>query len=245
MRIGAFDVEHHALLGSTNETAKQRAELGCPHGTVIWADEQTAGHGRYGRPWHSPPGNLLFSVVLRPSVPVSRGVELGFLVALIVAEYAAEVVPHSASVTLKWPNDVQVDDAKVAGVLPEAGTSDTALNWLVIGVGLNLANAPTDTPYPATSLRAHGVATTPEQALRAFLARLEHWLPRWENEGFGPVRDTWLAFAPGLGTDVTVTMGDRQQHGVFNGLDADGAMLLATADGTRRISAGEVKFGSM
>ena len=245
MRIGAFDVEHHALLGSTNETAKQRAELGCPHGTVIWADEQTAGHGRYGRPWHSPPGNLLFSAVLRPSVAVSRGVELGFLVALIVAECVAEVLPPSASVALKWPNDVQVDDAKVAGVLPEAGTSDTALNWIVIGVGLNLAHAPTDTPYPATSLRAHGVSMTPEQALRKFLARLEHRVHGWENEGFGPVREAWLAFGPRLGTEVTVTKGDLRQRGVFNGLDADGAMLLATAEGTRRISAGEVAFGSM
>jgi BirA family biotin operon repressor/biotin-[acetyl-CoA-carboxylase] ligase len=245
MRIGAFDVEHHALLGSTNETAKQRAEGGCAHATVIWADEQTAGHGRYGRPWHSPPGNLLFSVVLRPSVAVSRGVEVGFLVAVIVAECLVEALPRSARVALKWPNDVQVDGAKVAGVLPEAGTSDMTLNWIVVGVGLNLAHAPTGTPYPATSLRAHGVAMTPEQALRAFLARLEYWLPRWEKEGFGTVRDAWLTYAPGLGTEVTVTMGDRQQRGVFNGLDVDGAMLLATANGTRRISAGEVAFGWM
>jgi BirA family biotin operon repressor/biotin-[acetyl-CoA-carboxylase] ligase len=86
---------------------------------------------------------------------------------------------------------------------------------------------------------------TPEQALRAFLARLEYWLPRWEKEGFGTVRDAWLTYAPGLGTEVTVTMGDRQQRGVFNGLDVDGAMLLATANGTRRISAGEVAFGWM
>ena len=78
---------------------------------------------------------------------------------------------------------MQVDGAKVAGVLPEAGTADMTLNWIVIGVGLNLAHAPTDTPYPATSLRAHGVAMTPEQALRAFLARLEHWLPRLGERG--------------------------------------------------------------
>jgi BirA family biotin operon repressor/biotin-[acetyl-CoA-carboxylase] ligase len=176
---------------------------------------------------------------------VSRGVELGFLVAVIVAECIAELLPPSDRVTLKWPNDVQVDGAKVAGVLPEAGTSDMALNWVVVGVGLNLAHAPTGTPYPATSLRAHGVAVRSEHALRAFLARLERWLPRWEAEGFGPVREAWLAFAPASGTEVSVTMGDRQHRGVFDGLDADGAMLLATADGTRRISAGEVAFGSM
>jgi BirA family biotin operon repressor/biotin-[acetyl-CoA-carboxylase] ligase len=133
---------------------------------VISADEQTAGHGRYGRPWHGPPTNLLVSVVLRPSVAVSRGVELGFLVALIVAEYVPEVLQQSAGVALKWPNDVQGGRREVAGVLPEAGASDTTLNWIVVGVG----HAPTDTPYPATSLRAHGVAMTPEQALRKLLA---------------------------------------------------------------------------
>jgi BirA family biotin operon repressor/biotin-[acetyl-CoA-carboxylase] ligase len=74
MRIGAFDVEHHALIGTTNETAKQRAEPGNADGTVIWADQQTAGHGRHGRFWHSPPGNLLFSIALRPTVAVSHGI---------------------------------------------------------------------------------------------------------------------------------------------------------------------------
>jgi BirA family transcriptional regulator, biotin operon repressor / biotin---[acetyl-CoA-carboxylase] ligase len=172
-----------ARLDQRDSQAARRA--GCADGTVISADEQTAGHGRYGRPWHGPPTNLLVSVVLRPSVAVSRGVELGFLVALIVAEYVPEVLQQSAGVALKWPNDVQGGRREVAGVLPEAGASDTTMNWIVVGVG----HAPTDTPYPATRLRARGVAMTPEQALRKLLARLEHWLPRWENEGFGLVRD--------------------------------------------------------
>jgi BirA family biotin operon repressor/biotin-[acetyl-CoA-carboxylase] ligase len=72
---------------------------------------------------------------------------------------------------------VRVDGAQVAGALPEAGTSDMTLNWIVVGVGLNLAHAPTGTPYPATGLRARSVAVTADQVLRAFLARRQHWLP--------------------------------------------------------------------
>ena len=243
MPNGLFRVQHHTLLDSTNDEAKRLADQGCAHGTVVWADEQTAGHGRLGRPWHSPPGNLLVSVVLRPSVLAPRVAELGFVAAVAVAACVAQHLPPDAGVGLKWPNDVQVDGAKIAGILPEARSAGAVLDWVVLGIGLNLAHAPAGMPYPVTSLAAHGATVTPEQGLQTFLAHLEQWLRRWETEGFDPVRAAWLAHARGLGGAVTVQVGDRQQHGVFHGLDADGAMLLATADGLRRITAGEVAFG--
>ena len=228
---------------STNEEARRLAESGCPHGTVIWADAQTAGHGRYGRSWHSPPGNLFLSVVLRPSGSASRGPELGFLAAVVVAECVAGLLPRPDCVALKWPNDVQIDGAKVAGILPEAQSAGDGLAWVVLGVGLNLAHAPADTPYPATSLRAHGATVTPERGLRAFLAPLGHWLRRWDEAGFGQVRTAWLARAQGRGQEVTVKLGNRQERGIFRDLDADGAMLLETTHGLRRITAGDVAFG--
>jgi BirA family biotin operon repressor/biotin-[acetyl-CoA-carboxylase] ligase len=240
---GWLSVQHHAVLGSTNDEAKRLADAGCPHGTVVWADEQTAGHGRYGRVWQSPAGNLLFSVVLRPQVRALRAAELGFLCAVVVADCVAELLPRGDGVGLKWPNDVQVDGAKVAGLLPEAESSGEALAWVVLGVGLNLAHAPVGTPYPATCLRLHGATATPEQALWAFLRHLAGWLPRWKHEGFVAVRDAWLARALGLGGEVVVNLGDRQQRGIFRGLDSDGAMILGTAQGDRRITAGDVAFG--
>jgi BirA family biotin operon repressor/biotin-[acetyl-CoA-carboxylase] ligase len=237
-----FTVRHHALLDSTNEEARRLAEQGCAHGTVIWADEQTAGHGRYARPWLSPPGNLLVSAVLRPSVPIARVAELGFIAAVVVADCVAGLLPPGPRVTLKWPNDVLVDDAKISGVLPEAGGADEA-PWVVVGVGLNLAHAPTDVLHPATSLSAHGATVTPEDGLRACLTHFEGWLTRWRSEGFGAVRDAWLARAPAVGAEVTVTKAAEQARGVFNGLDADGALLLGVAGGVQRITAGDVKFG--
>ena len=243
MLIGPFDVRHHALLDSTNDEARRLAVQGCAHGTVVWADEQTSGHGRFGRPWHSPPGNVLCSVVLRPPVAASRAGELGFVCAVATADCVAAALPAIARVGLKWPNDVQVDGAKIAGILPEAQSDEGVLNWVVLGVGLNLAHAPSGMPYPVTSLNAHGAMATPEQGLRAFLRCLAHWMPRWEREGFSPVRARWLTYARGLGTEVTVNFGDRQLRGLFRDLDVDGAMLLATSDGVSRITAGDVAFG--
>ena len=141
---------------STNDEAKRLAAAGCAHGTVIWADEQTAGRGRFDRPWHSPPGNLLFSVVLRPPVPASRAAELGFVAAVATADCVAGLLPAGDPVGLKWPNDVQVDGAKIAGILPEARSLEGKLDWAVLGVGLNLSHAPTGVPYPVTSLTLAG-----------------------------------------------------------------------------------------
>jgi BirA family biotin operon repressor/biotin-[acetyl-CoA-carboxylase] ligase len=244
MGIAPFDVRRHAILDSTNDEARRLAGQGCPHGTVIWADEQTSGHGRFGRPWHSPPGNLLFSVVLRPTVAPSRAPELGFTCAVVTADCVAGLLPDGATVGLKWPNDVQIDGAKIAGILPEAQSGDGVLNWVVLGVGLNLAHAPSGLSYPVTSLRAHGPMMTPEGCLTAFLDHLARWLPRWEQDGFAPVRAAWLSYARGLGTEVVVKLGDRQERGIFSDLDADGAMLLRTADGPRRITTGDVAFGT-
>jgi BirA family biotin operon repressor/biotin-[acetyl-CoA-carboxylase] ligase len=238
-----FQVNHYPLLDSTNDEAKRLAEQGCAHGTVVWADEQTSGHGRRGRPWQSPPGNLLFSVILRPAGAPSRAAELGFVTAVVAAECVAGFLPHPDRVSLKWPNDVLVAGAKVAGLLPEAQIAGGALAWVVLGVGLNLTNSPTDTPYPATNLHAHGAMVTPEQGMNAFLTQMAEWLPRWTSEGFNPIRLAWLARAAGVGTAVTVTLNDRQERGVFRGLDADGAMLLDTAHGQRRITTGDVAFG--
>lgn len=219
--------------------------MGCASGTVVRADEQTAGRGRAGRHWRSLPGNLHASVVLRPAAPASVTAEIGFVAAVAMGECVAGLLPPGSRVGLKWPNDVQVDGAKIAGLLPEAACVGPDLSWVVIGAGLNVAHAPEDLPYRATSLRAHGAVVTPGQALEAFLAQLAHWLARWQADGFAPIRAAWLARASGIGSEAAVTLAGRQQRGIFRGLDMDGAMLLDTPDGARRITAGDVAFGAL
>lgn len=245
MSIGGFHVRHHAVLGSTSDEAKRLAEEGCTSGTVVQADEQTAGRGRAAHHWHSPPGNLHASVVLRPASPASVIAEIGFVAAVAMGECVAGLLPPGSRTGLKWPNDVQVDGAKIAGLLPEAACVGADLSWVVIGAGLNLVHAPEGLPYKATSLHAHGTVITIEQALDAFLAQLAHWLARWQADGFAPIRAAWLARASGLGSEAAVMLAGRQQRGTFRGLDMDGAILLDTPDGAQRITAGDVAFGAL
>jgi BirA family biotin operon repressor/biotin-[acetyl-CoA-carboxylase] ligase len=165
-----------------------------------------------------------------------------------MADCVAELLPQGSSpdaeVELKWPNDVRIAGAKVAGLLPEAQCLGSDLIWVVLGAGLNLREAPTGLPYEATNLRAHGATVTPEQALDTFLAQLAHWLQCWQDQGFAPVRAAWLARETGVGRQVTVTLGDRQERGVFAGLDDNGALILRTETEERLVTAGEVAFAS-
>jgi BirA family biotin operon repressor/biotin-[acetyl-CoA-carboxylase] ligase len=114
-----FLIQHHERLGSTNDEARRLAASGAPHGTVIHADEQAAGRGRFGRTWYSPPGNLYLSVLLRVDLPPERVSELSFVTALTVADAVDALLPKQMKSTLKWPNDVLVNDGKIAGILVE------------------------------------------------------------------------------------------------------------------------------
>src|SRR5450631_4313976 len=114
-----FTVWHHQQIGSTNDEARRLAMDGAPHGTVVHADEQTAGRGRFTHTWFSPPGNLYLSVLLRTGQPAARAAELSFLPALAVADTVETLLPRQTRTMLKWPNAVLVNGAKIAGILLE------------------------------------------------------------------------------------------------------------------------------
>ena len=161
-------------VGSTNVEALELAAAGAPTGTIVWAERQSQGRGRRGRAWESPAGNLYCSVILRPRArPVAQ---VSFVAAVAVAE---AIERFDLGVQLKWPNDVLMDGAKVAGILLE-GTGSA----LVLGTGVNIASAPPG----GISLRTQGVATSVARVLQAYLAALKDWMARWESEGFTPVR---------------------------------------------------------
>jgi BirA family biotin operon repressor/biotin-[acetyl-CoA-carboxylase] ligase len=116
---------------------------------------------------------------------------------------------------------------------------------MAVGVGANLAVPPTETPYPATCLAAHGAAPSRNAALGALDAAFAHWLKVWEEGGFEPVRAAWTARAHGLGEACTVVQGERLVTGINDGLDADGALLLRVGGAQQRITAGDVIFGGV
>jgi BirA family biotin operon repressor/biotin-[acetyl-CoA-carboxylase] ligase len=241
-------VIHLEQTDSTNDDAKRMAAQGAAEGTIVWADRQSAGRGRRGRRWESPAGNLYCSLVLRPDVPLARAGQVGFAAALAIAETVEALLPDRAVVRCKWPNDVLIHGRKTAGLLLETETrADNTVDWLVLGVGINVASHPKNVESPATSLSTEGSQADVDSVLTQFCRHFYRWYESWRNDGFAPLRDAWLMRAAGLGGPITVRLDDRTIAGVFGGLDADGALLLHSAgkdagDAPQRITAGDVFF---
>lgn len=231
-------------IDSTNEEARRLAKAGTEGPVWIMARTQTAGRGRRGRSWVSPPGNLMATLLLRPDCPPIAAGQLSFVAALAVAELVQGVDPR-LEITLKWPNDVLVRDKKVAGILLESSSRPSgALEFLAIGIGVNLRHHPDDTPYPVTSLAAQTARVPePEQALSALAQGFDRAFRLWRTHGFGPIRDGWLKRAKGVGRPILVRLADEELEGIFQGLDSDGALILQQPSGlTRLVTAGEVFF---
>lgn len=231
----------HDQLDSTNDEAKRLGIEGAPSGCVVWARSQPKGRGRRGRAWDGPPGNLYMSLLLRPHATPAAAAPLGFVAALAVGEGCAPFLPETAQPRYKWPNDVLVGGRKISGILLESqALSDGFLDWLVVGIGINVASHPEGTEFPATSVTASGGKATVEQVLESTVARYHHWMERWEEKGFDPIREAWLEKAVGIGNPVTVRLERQVLEGRFVDLDRDGALILETHEGNRRIMAGDV-----
>jgi len=230
---------------STNEEARRRLAAGAETPFWILAERQTAGRGRRGRTWDSAAGNLFLSGAYRLSGAPAELAQLSFVAALAAHDaLAGQVLP--GALTLKWPNDVLLRGAKVGGILLESG-EDARGRWLIAGIGINIASAPAETPYPATCLAEHLAPglnrPLPETLADAIASGFDSWLGAWRREGFAPVRAAWLARASGLGGPVSVRAGGGETGGVFEDLDDSGALCLRAPDGAlMRVTAGEVFF---
>jgi len=244
-----YRLVRYETVGSTNDQAKRLAHDGAPSGTLVWAGAQSQGRGRRGRPWESPCGNLYVSMLLRPACAAAQAAQLGFVAALALADAlqrslgprAVEEGAFPPHIALKWPNDVLVNRRKVAGILLESETGrGEAVEFVVIGIGVNIAAAPAQSEYPATSLAAEGADLTPAALLERLIAAFDDRYRQWRDAGFAPVRRAWLERATGLGEPVRVRLERATLHGRFLDLDGEGALLLDSADGPRRIAAGEV-----
>jgi len=230
-------------IDSTNLEAQRLARAGAPEGTLVWAREQTSGRGRRGRQWSSPPGNLYLSLLLRPAAAPAEAAGLGFLAAVALAEVLTELLPQERAVRCKWPNDVMVDGAKIAGILLEAEAMGEASPALVLGIGVNVGNHPEGLAYPVTSLAAVGGGASVEDLLQRLAERLLAWHSQWRRDGFAPVRARWLEFVAGLGEAVELRLDGQVIRGRFAALDPSGALLLELPEGGRRlVTAGDVSY---
>jgi BirA family biotin operon repressor/biotin-[acetyl-CoA-carboxylase] ligase len=205
---------HFRVTDSTNERARALAAKGAPHGTLVTADEQTAGRGRQGREWVAAPGSsLLLSLVLRgagPALPLAAAVAV------------CEALPVEAAI--KWPNDIWIDRRKVAGILVEARPQE---GWAVVGIGVNVHEAP-----PIEHVTSLGGAVSVEELLERLLPALDGWLRRPLPE----VLAAWRSRDALLGQPVRWENGS----GKGAGIDETGALLVDTDSGRVALQAGEV-----
>jgi BirA family biotin operon repressor/biotin-[acetyl-CoA-carboxylase] ligase len=231
----------YAELDSTNEEARRLAEAGEAGPLWITAARQTAGRGRRGRAWNMAAGNLATTLLLRPEASQAITGQLSFAAALAAAEMVQYFAPDAA-ITVKWPNDVLAEGRKIAGILLEGG-HDSKGGWLAIGIGVNLAHHPEGTVFPATSLPQLGIAPLScDQAMGLLAVRFAHWYDAWMEKGFEALRAAWLKRVSGLGAPITARLPHETRAGVFEGIDASGALLLNDGTQVRAIAAGEVFF---
>jgi len=246
-RIGRR-LEYLKLTSSTNVDAFRLAEDGAIEGTVVIADTQTGGKGRRGRVWSSPAGvNLYCSVVLRPAIMPHEAPQLTFLSAVAAAraiELTTRLVPE-----IKWPNDLLISGKKVAGLLNEMSAETDGINFVILGIGVNLNMTvdqfPGDLRHPATSLMLEsGARVDRSRFTGTMLNELDRLYHDFLVHGFGPIRDEWQRRCIANGRDVLVSdSGTECTGGRFVGIDADGAMLLRSEDNIlHRITCGDVRI---
>lgn len=225
-------------LPSTSDLLLRLAAAGEPEGLAILALTQTAGRGRDGRGWSSPAGNLYISVLLRPGGPARAAAGYALLGAVALAEALDPFLPDPAQLRLKWPNDLLLGGAKMAGMLCEsAATAEGTLDFLVIGLGANLAVAPSVPDRPTACLPT---PVPPERVATRLLHRIEAWRGRMAAEGLAPLVAAWMARGPDPGARLTLRSGAAVTAGLYRGLDGDGALLLEVDGQVRRYASGEV-----
>jgi len=236
-------------IDSTNAEARRRAEAG--EGGPLWitALRQRAGRGRRGRAWSTETGNLAATLLTTTAKPPAEAAQVTFVAALAIADLYDAYVPASL-VSIKWPNDVLIGDAKASGILVESGARLDGLLWLAVGCGVNLNHAPGGAERPATRIADHlrgdvSAAPTPEQAMTALAEAFARRFADWERLGFAATADAWTARARGLGQSCIARLHAETIEGVAEGLEADGALRLRLPDGqVRRITAGDVFFAA-
>lgn len=245
-RIGQR-LEYFKITASTNADAFRLAEDGAVEGSVVLADSQSGGKGRRGRVWSSPAGvNLYCSVVLRPAIMPHEAPQLTFLSAVAVAraiEQSTDLTPE-----IKWPNDLLISGKKVAGLLNEMSAETDGINFVILGIGVNLNMTadqfPDDLRHPATSLFLEsGVRVDRSLFTGTMLRELDRLYADFLMHGFGPVREEWQRRCNASGRQVLVSdSGTECSGGRFVGIDSDGALLLRSEDDAlHRITCGDVR----
>jgi BirA family biotin operon repressor/biotin-[acetyl-CoA-carboxylase] ligase len=245
-RVLGQEITYLREVASTQETAKSLAAQGAKEGTVAIAETQSGGRGRIGRAWSSPPGGIYFSIILRPDIKPAEALRLPLIAGVAVARAIEKLTDLTPK--LKWPNDIIVKDRKTGGILTEMSAEVDRLDWVIIGIGLNVntpqESFPSEVEGIATSLMEAGGKHIPRvRLLQHILAELESLYHDFGKYGFEPIREQWKSFSNTIGADVIISSATGQTTGLAVDIDSDGALILQKDDGTQeRIIAGDVSL---
>ncbi len=237
-------IHFFARIDSTNIAARKLAELGAKEGTVVIAGSQSKGKGRMGRLWQSPPGNLHTSIILRPQIPPTSAPQVTLMAAVATAKVIARTI--EANPEVKWPNDILIHGKKVAGILTEMDCQGNTLNFIILGIGVNI-NAPLKF-FPRellSSITSLGYETGGDVSLpqftRCLYQEIERYYDLWMAKGFRRIRNEYTKLSLLPGKPVQISSFKKITSGEVQGIDEEGALLLLLSNGrVERIVAGDV-----
>lgn len=243
-KLFGHKIYYYSETGSTNDDAFSLGNECAPEGTAVIADSQTGGKGRLGRLWQSPSGtNIYTSVILRPRMESSGASRIPIMVGVAVAEVLDAYCP--GKISLKWPNDVLLNDKKVCGILSQAKITNGKIEFVVLGIGINVNMSDSQFPgkirHIATSLLLDtGREVSREDLIISLYENLEKWYKQLTQKGFGGTREKWLSRTKMIGQTVQVVFKEEIITGKAAGIDGDGSLILV-ADGNKeiKVSAGD------
>lgn len=241
--FGKRQVLYFSETDSTNAQAKDIAARGAPEGTIVVSEKQTKGKGRGARSWFSPPWDGIYlSLILRPNIAPREAPRITLLTAVAITETLLSIT--KLQIAIKWPNDILVNGKKLAGILTEMSTEGERIDYVVVGLGLNVNTPqfPTDIEGRATSILIETGERFPRVALaKEYLEWHEKYYEVFQRIGFEPIRERWKELTNIIGQQVTVETTDREYTGVVQDIDTDGALILRDNTGqSHRIIFGDV-----
>lgn len=242
--LGRGLVYCYETINSTNTEAKRLAHAGVPEGTIVLAESQNKGRGRMGRTWVSPRGRGIYlSVVLRPRILPEEVQKITFVAAVALAF----TLRHFGIISwIKWPNDIMADGKKTAGILMELTAGDGLVDFMIVGIGINV-NAPIEEfPLPIRNLATsvNMVADRPvrrQEIIQILLLQLELWYERFLTESFETILGEWKRLSNTLGARVMVILSNKKLEGVAETIAPDGSLMVRDNEGTlHKVIVGDV-----
>lgn len=229
------EIIHKTSVGSTQLVGHEAAQNGASHGTIIIADQQTAGRGRVQKNWDSNGDGLWMTIILRPNIPPNRASELTLLTAVAITDAIQQIT--NIEPLIKWPNDILINEKKLCGILTEMQAEQDQVQYILIGIGLNVNQSSQlwdkQLQNIATSLfQETGHTFEKHTLLQQILLQFERTYNNYLKHGFQHIKQQWEAYAFKIGSEIEITTFHEQWVGKFLGISDEGALLVESSEGS-------------